>query len=150
MPSVPTRRPNAALRRATARAGGRGLLRPRSTAVKASRVVGSTIPFTPDGRYIVVKDRLWRTTNPHLPPAVRQELVDRLMSARRAVGMALRAPDSQGLVEAREKVHAAKVGLGERGPVWWDDGAPDFTRQRVHKTPYAAWYDALVLSEGSD
>lgn len=25
----------------------------------------------------------------------------------------------------RARVDAAKHGLGERGPVWWDDGAPD-------------------------
>ena len=38
---------------------------------------------------------------------------------------------------ARAKVHAAKVALGERGPVWWDDGAPDYNRHLVKNTPYA-------------
>ncbi|WP_275066506.1 hypothetical protein [Acidisarcina polymorpha] len=32
-------------------------------------------PVTPDGRYFVVKGRLWRCTNPSLPPEVRQRLV---------------------------------------------------------------------------
>ena len=36
-------------------------------------------PTTPDGRYFVVRGRLWRTSNPSLDPARRQELVDELM-----------------------------------------------------------------------
>jgi hypothetical protein len=36
-------------------------------------------------------------------------------------------------------VHAAKVALGERGPVWWADGAPDLNRRLVRNTPYADW-----------
>jgi hypothetical protein len=34
-------------------------------------------------------------------------------------------------------VHEAKTALGERGPVWWDDGAPDYTRKLLKNTPYA-------------
>ena len=37
---------------------------------------------------------------------------------------------------------AAKRGLGERGPVWWTDGAPDYNRRLARNTPYAAWYAA--------
>lgn len=40
---------------------------------------------TPDGRYIVVRGRLWRKTNPHLAEQVRKQLVSELMAARRAV-----------------------------------------------------------------
>jgi hypothetical protein len=43
--------------------------------------------------------------------------------------------------EARASVQAAKVELGERGKVWWDDGAPDYNRQLVRNTPYAAWFE---------
>ncbi len=32
------------------------------------------------------------------------------------------------------------IALGERGPVWWDDGAPDLNRRKVEHTPYAAWW----------
>ena len=39
--------------------------------------------------------------------------------------------------EARARVHGAKIALGERGPVWWADGAPDYTRHLVANTPYA-------------
>ena len=46
-------------------------------------------PTTPDGRYFVVRGRLWRATHPALPEAVRGPLVQQLMHARRAVKTAL-------------------------------------------------------------
>ena len=52
--------------------------------------------ITPDGRYIVVRGRLWRRSNPALDPDERRRLVDQLMAARRAVGQALRAGDADG------------------------------------------------------
>jgi hypothetical protein len=101
-------------------------------------------PSTPDGRYFVVKGRLWRTSNPDLAPDLRQELVDQLMTARRQVGLALRAGDKEAERRARAAVDEAKQALGERGPVWWLDGAPDFNRRMVKNTPYAGWYAALA------
>lgn len=59
------------------------------------------------------------------------------MDARRAVAAAKRAEDPQAEKTARAAVHEAKVALGERGPVWWDDGAPDYTRKLIENTPYA-------------
>lgn len=100
-------------------------------------------PTTPDGRYFVVKGQLWRSTNPSLTEQERQRLVDALMDARRDVKKAKRADDSSMLKSARARVNAAKVELGERGPVWWDDGSPDYNRHQVVHTPYAEWYDAL-------
>jgi len=97
-------------------------------------------PVTPDGRYIVVDGRLWRASDPKLPEAVRQRLVDELMVARRAVGSALKAGDREALRLARADVQAAKEALGERGPVWWDDGAPDLNRRSVAGTCYAEWW----------
>ena len=70
--------------------------------------------FTPDGRYLVVRGRLWRRTNPNLPEAERVRLVGQLSSARRAIAKALRAGDAEAEHEARGKVHSAKVALGER------------------------------------
>jgi len=63
-------------------------------------------PTTPDGRYFVVSGRLWRTSNPGLAPDVRQELVDQLMRARRQVGIAKKANDTEaeraaGMVDRR-------------------------------------------------
>ena len=92
---------------------------------------------TPDGRYIIVDGVLWRATDPALPEKERQQLVNRLMDARRAVGAARRAGDEGAEKAARAQVHEAKVALGERGPVWWNDGAPDFTRRRIENSPYA-------------
>ncbi|HEY1035353.1 MAG TPA: hypothetical protein VGE09_10250 [Pseudoxanthomonas sp.] len=94
---------------------------------------------TPDGRYLVVRGRLWRAANPHLTDAEREALVQQLMQARRAVKTALHSGDAHALRAAREAVDAAKVALGERGPVWWTDGAKDFNRHLVKNTPYAAW-----------
>ena len=72
-------------------------------------------PVTPDGRYFVVRGRLWRMTNPALDPATREALVKDLMSARRAVRDSKDDPDA--LRDARARVDAAKRALGERGPV---------------------------------
>lgn len=93
---------------------------------------------TPDGRYIIVRGRLWRKANPHLPEDERKRLVSELMSARRAVKDA--DGNDERLREARRAVDAAKVALGERGPVWWTDGAPDLNRHMAETTPYAKWY----------
>ena len=95
---------------------------------------------TPDGRYIVVRGRLWRAANPGLPEDVRERLVRELMAARRQVGVARREKDAALLGEAGKAVDAAKVALGERGPVWWTDGAKDFNRYLARNTPYADWY----------
>jgi hypothetical protein len=95
---------------------------------------------TPDGRYIVVEGRLWRSSDPGLPAEVRQRLVDELMAARRAVRAASGADDPKALASARSRVRAAKEALGERGEVWWDDGAPDLNRRSVEKSPYASWW----------
>jgi len=100
-------------------------------------------PVTPDGRYFVVRGRLWRCSDPSLPAAERAAQTQRLMRARAAVGRALRAGDAAAERQARSEVDAAKVALGERGPAWWTDGAPDCNRALARHSPYAAWFDAL-------
>ena len=97
-------------------------------------------PTTPDGRYIVVDGVLWRATRPDLSDADRDRWVKALMTARRAVGQA--KDDATVTAAARADVNTAKIALGERGPVWWDDGAPDFNRHRIANTPYAEWWSA--------
>ena len=103
----------------------------------------SGAPVTPDGRYLVVRGRLWRRSNPDLPDDTRQALVHRLMDARRAVGQAGKAGDDTAVAAARRDVDAAKIALGERGPVWWDDGAPDYKRHMARNTPYREWFEEL-------
>ena len=97
-------------------------------------------PNTPDGRYFVAKERLWRRSDPALPEAARQDAVRDLMAARRAVRDATSEAETRA---ARARVQAAKERLGERGPVWWTDGAPDWTRHHPKTTPYADWWAAL-------
>lgn len=106
-------------------------------------VIAIDYPQTPDGRYFVVRGRLWRRTNPDLPEAERQKHVNALMSARSAVRLARRAGDTKRLSEARSAVDAAKIALGERGPVWWRDGAPDLNRHMARTTVYAEWLSEL-------
>jgi hypothetical protein len=79
------------------------------------------IENTADGHYVVIDGRKWRATNPNLSEEERQKWVHELMSARRAVGRALKAKDAIAEKAARERVHAAKVALGERGPKWWEN-----------------------------
>ena len=97
-------------------------------------------PQTPDGRYFVAKGRLWRRTDPRLPEGERRAAVKELMRARLAVRD---APDEEATRAARARVDAAKRALGERGPVWWEDGAPDLTRHAPWTGPYADWWEAL-------
>ncbi len=102
---------------------------------------------TPDGRYIIVRGRLWRAANPNLPVEEREALVRTLMAARRAVRAAQVDGDAAGLSADRATVDAAKIALGERGPVWWQDGAEDLNRHLVRNTPYRAWYAQIAGSK---
>lgn len=106
----------------------------------------SAYPTTPDGRYLVVKGRLWRTSNPHLPDEQRAALVADLMRARRAVKAAKADGDANAEAAAHHDVDIAKRGLGERGPVWWTDGTPDYNRHLAKTTPYADWWAKLKTS----
>ena len=106
-------------------------------------VVQMRYPVTPDGRYFVVRGRLWRCTNPGLNQDERERLTRELMQARAAVGRAKRAGDEEGVRMARTAVNRAKVALGERGAVWWTDGAPDYNRHLAKNTPYREWFASL-------
>nr|WP_297529331.1 hypothetical protein [uncultured Roseateles sp.] len=98
-------------------------------------------PVTPDGRYLVVMGRLWRRSNPALPPEQARALVSELMDARRE--LARRDLTAELRARTRSRVDAAKRSLGERGEVWWEDGAPDFNRHMIRNTPYADWFASL-------
>lgn len=78
---------------------------------------------TADGHHVIIDGRRWRATDPSIPDSFRQELVDELMAARRAVKA--RDPD------ARHRVHDAKTALGERGEPWWEDRVGDGFDERV-------------------
>ena len=55
----------------------------------------------------------------------------------------MRAGDAAAREVARSRIDAARSPWGERGPVWWDDGAPDLNRHLARTTPYADWFAAL-------
>lgn len=95
---------------------------------------------TPDSRYIVVRGRLWRATNPLLAEGERTGWVGELMNARRAMGRARKTGDAEAGRAARLTVDEAKRALGERGDVWWTDGTPDQNRRLVTSTSYREWY----------
>ena len=118
---------------------------PKADAGRRDTGVSPTSPLdgirTPDNRYIVVRGRLWRAVNPNLPQEDKTRWTRSLMSARRAVAAAKRADDVIAVAQARRQVDRAKRALGERGPGWWDDGAPDQNRRMVWNTGYAAGYE---------
>ncbi len=118
----------------------------RGTAVSDTETKGAAQPHpvTPDGRYFVVRGRLWRMADPSLAEDVRGTLVRRLMAARRA----LRGHGTEEeRAAARGEVQRTKEALGERGPVWWTDGAPDENRKLVRNSSYAAWGRSAGVAE---
>jgi hypothetical protein len=98
---------------------------------------------TPDGRYLVIQGRLWRAPNPSLPAEAKVRYMRDLLNGRRALKTAKATGDEDAISAARKMVARAQVGLGERGPAWWQDGAPDFNRTQVRNSPYADWFAHL-------
>lgn len=90
-----------------------------------------------------MRRRLWRWTDPSLSSEARAKLVQALMAALRAVRSALASADPKALTTARRAEDEARIGLGEGGPVWWCDGAPDLNRRMAGATPYAPWFERL-------
>jgi hypothetical protein len=88
---------------------------PQRSQARAGPLQGGQL--TEDGRWIVVDGRRWRKADPSLPDDVRARLLSHLGVARSAVRT---ATDPTAVRAARDRVQLAKVGLGERGPAWWD------------------------------
>lgn len=97
-------------------------------------MTSNDVEHTEDGRYIVVRGRRWRATDPSIPDKLRAELVSALMTGRRLVR-------TEGDA-ARVMVHDAKVALGERGDRWWEP-TEEGTRKRL-----AATIRTLLRSRG--
>ncbi len=87
-----------------------------------------------DRRWIVVDGKRWRATDPSIPEPFRKELVAVLMDARRGVSAATRTSDDAALRRARERVHDAKVALGERGQPWWEAPSDEGRVARIDAT----------------
>lgn len=90
-------------------------------------------PPTPDGRYLVSKGVLKRCTDPALADVDRRRELKILMQAR--------------MRNDRPAALKAKQALGEAGPVWWDDGTPDFSGLAPAETPYVEWWNSLTETE---
>ena len=72
------------------------------------------------------------------------------MDARRAIGRIGTTGGSADLAGPRADVHAAKVALGERGPVWWNDGAPDLNGYMARNTIYSDWFAEQNANSNSE
>ncbi|MDJ0315226.1 DUF3253 domain-containing protein [Arthrobacter sp. H35-D1] len=99
-----------------------------ATSIKEGSFVSTekTVEPTADGHYLVIDGRKWRASDPSIPDTLRQELVDELMSARRAV--------KNRENDARIRVNDAKVALGERGQPWWEKHEPQAFNERIMAT----------------
>ena len=95
--------------------------------------MNTDIETTDDGRFVVIKGRRWRATDPAIPEDVAAELRKVLMAARRDVGTALR--EGRDPAEARARVQAAKVALGERGTPWWEQTMAERRERWEHGLP---------------
>ena len=100
-----------------------------SAAEKPSLGIGDSSIRTDDGRYIVVRGRRWRATNPAIPQPLERELTAELMAARRAVQGA--KSDAAAMRAARRRVNNAKIALGERGQPWWDEPSDQALEIRI-------------------
>ncbi|MEO0718038.1 MAG: hypothetical protein AAFZ06_04100 [Pseudomonadota bacterium] len=95
---------------------------------------------TPDGRYVVSRGRLKRNSDPTLPVSERRAWIKKLMQARLATR---RAQTETKREAAWSAVQEAKRALGEKGPVWWSDGAPDESGADPIDSSYSEWWTAL-------
>jgi hypothetical protein len=89
------------------------------------------------GRWVTIDGRHWRATDPAIPDALRHELVDELMAARREVGRARRDGRAAEERAARARVQHAKVALGERGEPWWEPASTEGRAIRLRATTLA-------------
>jgi len=87
---------------------------------------------TADGHFVVIGGRRWRATDPGIPEDTAARLRGLLMKARRDVGAALRTKDAAAEKDARGRVQAAKVALGERGTPWWEQDPAERRRRWEH------------------
>ena len=82
----------------------------------------------PKTAFIIVGGRRWRASDPAIPANLRQELVNELMAARRAVRDGKSERDVRN---SRRRVNDAKLALGERGHAWWLPPTPAATHRRI-------------------
>jgi hypothetical protein len=82
----------------------------------------------PKTAFITVDGRRWRTSDPEIPAQLRQQLVNELMAARRAVR---NAQNRSVIGRSRGRVNDAKLALGKRGRGWWLPPQSTATNRRI-------------------
>jgi hypothetical protein len=107
-----------------------------------TRRTAATSPSAPPHAFILVDGRRWRTSDPNIPENLRQQLVNELMAARRAVRD---ATSDRVLRRSRNRVNDAKIALGERGHAWWLPPTPLAVGRRIEAAMLA-----LLRSRGPD
>lgn len=80
-------------------------------------MAGASDSPTEDEKWLVVDGRRWRRTDPAIPEDELARLKSHLGRGRSGVRT---ARDEAELAATRQRTRLAKVGLGERGPKWWD------------------------------
>lgn len=71
-------------------------------------------------RWLVIRGRRWRRTDPALPEELVAALKSHLGRGRSGVGAGKKTGDQDRVAASRRRVGLAKTGLGERGPYWWE------------------------------
>ena len=100
----------------------------------------------PASAFIIIDGRRWRASDPRIPAALKQSLVDELMAARRAVKHAKGMQPALRL--ARQRVQDAKVALGERGHPWWLPQDEAATARRIDAAARALASGGRVVAAG--
>lgn len=85
--------------------------------------------YSDDEKWMVIRGRRWRRTDPDLPAEVVEELKSHLGKARSGVRAAKKSGDEDELRAVRNRVNTAKHGLGERGDYWWEMSVEDRRRR---------------------
>ncbi len=93
---------------------------------------------TEDEKWLVVDGRRWRRTDPLIPGPELARLKSHLGRGRSGVRT---AGSDDELAATRHRTQLAKIGLGERGPTWWEQ-SDDERRKR--------WQDALSELDALD
>lgn len=94
-------------------------------------------PPSEDEKWLVIDGRRWRRTDPAVPEAELARLKSHLGRGRSGVRSA--ATEAE-LAATRHRTQLAKVGLGERGPKWWEQTDAE---RRERWTSALAELDAL-------
>jgi len=95
--------------------------------------------ITQDGRYIIANGVLYRTPNPNLTD-------EQILKLSKIVSLTRKEYHfpRKGLSKKHLRENLRDVEKDRSGEIWWTDGAPDYNRTRLSKSPYYEWYLDLI------